>query len=59
LTSDPLMDFQDHGKPHPNRLKETSKLQVLTVHGPTDCRFLRRRASRPLETQIGGEEKYK
>jgi len=29
LTSDPLTDFQLYRKPHPNRLKETSKLQVL------------------------------
>jgi len=59
LASDPLTDFQHHRKPHPNRLKETSKLQVLTLDYPTDGRILRRRSSRPLQTQIGGEEKCK
>jgi hypothetical protein len=48
LTSDPLPDSQNHSKAHPNRLKETGKLQVLTdLHYPTDGRYLQRHASRP------------
>jgi hypothetical protein len=30
----------------------TSKPQVLTVNYPTDCRFLRRRASRRVKLQL-------
>lgn len=51
-----LTDFQLCRKPHPNRLRGASKPQVLIVINPTRYRFLRWRASRPLETQVGGEE---
>jgi len=57
LTSDRLTDFQDHRKPHPNRLKETSKLQVLTIICPTDASYGGARVG--LETQIAREGKYK